>query len=115
MYDRNHAQQDWLESLIAKLGGVAGTVHVSGGESLEPIAIPLAADEGPRRDTSLEALARLRPAFHATGTVTAGNSSQMSDGAAAVLVMEGSRAKELGLTPMAQVSIASCTIRSKTA
>src|SRR5216117_3598388 len=45
------------------------------------------ADEGPRRDTSLEALAKLRPAFHTTGTVTAGNSSQTSDGAAAVVVM----------------------------
>ena len=45
-----------------------------------------AQDEGPRRDTSLEALAKLRPAFHATGTVTAGNSSQTSDGAAAVIV-----------------------------
>ena len=44
-------------------------------------------DEGPRRDTSPEALAKLRPAFHARGTVTAGNSSQTSDGAAAVVVM----------------------------
>jgi acetyl-CoA acyltransferase len=57
-------------------------------------------DEGPRRDTSIEALAKLRPAFHASGTVTAGNSSQMSDGAAAVIVMESARARELGLTPM---------------
>jgi acetyl-CoA acyltransferase len=57
-------------------------------------------DEGPRRDTSLEALARLRPAFHAKGTVTAGNSSQMSDGASAVVVMSADRARELGLTPL---------------
>lgn len=57
-------------------------------------------DEGPRKDTSLEALAKLRPAFHVSGTVTAGNSSQMSDGAAAVLIMEEERAKELGLTPL---------------
>ena len=57
-------------------------------------------DEGPRRDTSLEALAKLRPAFHATGTVTAGNSSQTSDGAAAVIVMAGERAGQLGLTPL---------------
>src|SRR5918996_3256382 len=56
-------------------------------------------DEGPRRDTSLEALAKLKPAFHVSGTVTAGNSSQTSDGAAAVLVMERSRARELGLPP----------------
>ena len=59
-------------------------------------------DEGPRRDTSLEALARLRPAFHAQGTVTAGNSSQMSDGAAAVVVMARERAEALGLKPLAR-------------
>jgi len=57
-------------------------------------------DEGPRRETSLEALGKLRPAFHVTGTVTAGNSSQTSDGASAVILMEAGRAKELGLTPM---------------
>ena len=59
-------------------------------------------DEGPRRDTSLEALAKLRPAFHVSGTVTAGNSSQMSDGAAAVVVLAAERARELGLTPLAR-------------
>ncbi len=59
-------------------------------------------DEGPRPDTSLEALAKLRPVFHAQGTVTAGNSSQMSDGAAAALVMSARRARELGLEPMAR-------------
>jgi acetyl-CoA acyltransferase len=57
-------------------------------------------DEGPRRDTSMDALGRLRPAFHATGTVTAGNSSQTSDGAAAVVVMQAARARELGLEPL---------------
>jgi acetyl-CoA acyltransferase len=57
-------------------------------------------DEGPRRDTSMEALARLRPAFHATGTVTAGNSSQTSDGAAAVVIMSADRARDLGLQPL---------------
>jgi acetyl-CoA acyltransferase len=57
-------------------------------------------DEGPRRDTSLEALAKLKPAFHAKGTVTAGNSSQTSDGAAAVVVMSGERMRDLGLTPL---------------
>ncbi len=57
-------------------------------------------DEGPRRDTSAEALAKLRPAFHANGTVTAGNSSQISDGAAAVIVTSAARARERGLTPM---------------
>jgi acetyl-CoA acyltransferase len=59
-------------------------------------------DEGPRRDTSAEALARLQPAFHAHGTVTAGNSSQTSDGAAAVVVMAADRARELGITPLAR-------------
>ncbi len=59
-------------------------------------------DEGPRRDTSLEVLAKLRPAFHAAGTVTAGNSSQTSDGAAAVVVMSAARARALGLTPLAR-------------
>jgi acetyl-CoA acyltransferase len=57
-------------------------------------------DEGPRRDTSMDALSKLRPAFHAEGTVTAGNSSQMSDGAAAVVVMDEDRARELGLAPL---------------
>lgn len=59
-------------------------------------------DEGPRRDTSLEALAKLRPAFHVSGTVTAGNSSQTSDGAAAVIVTSAALAKERGLTPLAR-------------
>jgi acetyl-CoA acyltransferase len=59
-------------------------------------------DDGPRSDTSLEALAKLKPAFHAQGSVTAGNSSQTSDGAAAVVVMSAERAKELGLTPLAR-------------
>jgi acetyl-CoA acyltransferase len=59
-------------------------------------------DEGPRRDTSSEALAKLRPAFHATGTVTAGNSSQTSDGAAAVVLMSAAAAKARGLQPLAR-------------
>jgi len=69
----------------------------------EIVPLPeLKIDEGPRRDTSLEALSKLRPAFHIKGTVTAGNSSQTSDGAAAVLIMSGSRARELGLQPLAR-------------
>jgi acetyl-CoA acyltransferase len=60
-------------------------------------------DEGPRRDTSAEALAKLKPAFHVKGTITAGNSSQMSDGAAAAIVMSGDRAKELGAKPLARL------------
>ena len=59
-------------------------------------------DEGPRRDTSLEALAKLRPAFHTKGSVTAGNSSQMSDGASALLVTSGEFANDRGLQPLAR-------------
>jgi acetyl-CoA acyltransferase len=64
--------------------------------------ITFAQDEGPRRDTSPEALAKLRPAFHTAGTVTAGNSSQTSDGAAAVVLMSAAAAKERGLQPLAR-------------
>ncbi len=59
-------------------------------------------DEGPRADTNAAALAKLKPVFHAKGTVTAGNSSQTSDGAAAVIVMSRKRAEELGLKPLAR-------------
>jgi acetyl-CoA acyltransferase len=59
-------------------------------------------DEGPRGDTSVEALAKLRPVFHSAGSVTAGNSSQTSDGAAAAIVMSEKRARELGLKPKAR-------------
>ena len=65
-----------------------------------PQSMAFDTDEGPRRDTSLDALARLKPAFHVTGTVTAGNSSQTSDGAAAVVVMSADRARALGITPL---------------
>jgi acetyl-CoA acyltransferase len=60
------------------------------------------ADEGPRADTSAAALAQLKPVFHAQGTVTAGNSSQTSDGGAAAVLMEVSRARELGIQPLAR-------------
>ncbi len=60
-------------------------------------------DEGPRRDTSLEALAKLKPVFHVEGTITAGNSSQMSDGAAAVVVMSRERAEALGVRPLGKL------------
>ncbi len=59
-------------------------------------------DEGPRKDTSIEALAKLRPVFKEGGTVTAGNSSQTSDGAGAVVIMSAEKAKELGLKPLAR-------------
>lgn len=60
-------------------------------------------DERPRRDTSLESLARLRPAFRKDGTVTAGNSSGLNDGAAALLILSDSRARQLGLKPLARI------------
>ena len=59
-------------------------------------------DEGPRQDTSLSALAALKPAFHVDGTVTAGNSSQTSDGAAAVVITSKDVARDLGVTPLAR-------------
>jgi len=69
----------------------------------ETVAVgSFSADEGPRRDTSLDALAKLRPAFHVSGTVTAGNSSQTSDGAAAVVVASGEFARAHNLTPLAR-------------
>jgi acetyl-CoA acyltransferase len=64
--------------------------------------VSFAQDEGPRRDTSAEALGKLRPAFHTSGTVTAGNSSQTSDGAAALVLMSAAAAKERGLQPLAR-------------
>lgn len=80
-------------------------------EEILPVPIPqrkgdpilVDTDERPRRDTSLEALARLRAAFRAGGTVTAGNSSGLNDGAAALLVMEAGRAADLGLKPLVRV------------
>ena len=60
-------------------------------------------DEGPRRDSTAEALAKLKPAFQMNGTITAGNSSQMSDGAAAAIVMSEDKAKELGAQPIARL------------
>jgi acetyl-CoA acyltransferase len=72
------------------------------GKGLNRIESEFRADEGPRADTSLEALAKLKPAFHARGTVTAGNSSQTSDGAAAAVVMSEERARSLGIRPLAR-------------
>jgi acetyl-CoA acyltransferase len=72
------------------------------GSKPKRVEIGFNTDEGPRADTSLEALAQLRPVFHVNGTVTAGNSSQMSDGAAAAVVMSGEKAKQLGIQPLAR-------------
>jgi len=75
-------------------------VHESGRREVETVIFDT--DEGPRRDTSLEALAKLKPSFAVNGTVTAGNASQMSDGAAAAVVMSRQRAESFGLKPMAR-------------
>lgn len=79
-------------------------------EEIVPVPVPqkkgdpilVTTDERPRRDTSMESLARLKPAFRPGGTVTAGNSSGLNDGAAAVLLMSKEKAEELGLRPMAR-------------
>jgi len=80
----------------------ATLIDVNGGAAPKTRKVVFAVDEGPRRDTSAEALGKLRPAFHPAGSVTAGNSSQTSDGAAAVIVTSAERAREAGLTPMAR-------------
>jgi len=80
-------------------------------EEIVPVAVPqrkgepkiVDTDERPRRDTSLESLAKLKPSFREGGTVTAGNSSGLNDGAAALLLMNAEKAKELGLKPMARI------------
>jgi acetyl-CoA acyltransferase len=77
-------------------------VELDGHEKLVRNHFAVRRDEGPRSDTNLDALARLKPAFKEGGTVTAGNSSQMSDGAAGVMVMSAERAAQLGLTPLAR-------------
>jgi acetyl-CoA acyltransferase len=75
----------------------------SGFSRIDVKEITFDTDEGPRRDTSLEALAKLKPAFHVSGSVTAGNSSQTSDGAAAAIITSAALAKERGLTPLARL------------
>ena len=77
-------------------------VSLNGKDKPQTRKIVFETDEGPRRDTSLEALAKLKPVFHARGTVTAGNASQRSDGAAAAVVMSMERARALGAKPLAR-------------
>jgi acetyl-CoA C-acetyltransferase len=80
-------------------------------EEIAPIEVPAGkgktrivdTDENPRRDTTMEALARLRPAFAKDGTVTAGNAPGITDGAAALVIMSGARAEQLGLQPIARI------------
>ena len=81
---------------------VAEPANGNGGGRPAVRTVAFTADEGPRRDTSLEVLGGLRPAFHVEGSVTAGNSSQMSDGAAAVVLTSRERAERAGLEPLAR-------------
>ena len=78
------------------------TTTPNGKGRAKPVETTFKQDEGPRADTSLEALSKLKAVFHAKGTVTAGNSSQTSDGAAAAVVMSRSRADALGIKPLAR-------------
>ncbi|MCC6742820.1 MAG: acetyl-CoA C-acyltransferase, partial [Acidobacteria bacterium] len=87
-----------FEAEIVPLEVTVDSLNAKGKKQTSTVTFSV--DEGPRADSSAEALAKLRPAFHVSGTVTAGNASQMSDGAAATLVMSGDRAKALGLAPL---------------
>jgi len=89
-----------FESQITSVNVIQQKVTTSGEISEETVAITV--DEGPRADTSLEVLNKLRPVFKVRGSVTAGNSSQMNDAAAAVMVVSGEVVKELGLKPIAR-------------
>lgn len=92
---------------------VTVTTATPGAKAGKPVTAEamFSVDEGPRADTTPEALSGLKPVFHAKGSVTAGNSSQTSDGAAAVVLVEADRAKELGIEPMARLvayAVAGC-------
>jgi acetyl-CoA acyltransferase len=92
---------------------VSITMSTPGVKAGKPVIIEtlFAADEGPRADTTSEALSKLKPVFHAQGAVTAGNSSQTSDGAAAAVLMDPARAKALGLEPLGRLvsyAVAGC-------
>jgi len=102
-----HSHQKAMAAIQAgrfedELVSVPVTFTTPNGSKPKKQEIVFKVDEGPRSDTSLEALHALKPAFHMKGTVTAGNSSQMSDGAAAALVMSAERAKALGIKPLAR-------------
>ncbi|MGC2002090.1 MAG: acetyl-CoA C-acyltransferase, partial [Candidatus Acidiferrales bacterium] len=90
-----------LEAAASAGAPGAASGSASGGKP-KTVKVTFDTDEGPRADTSVEVLGKLKPAFHTHGVVTAGNSSQMSDGAAAAVVMSAERARALGLKPMAR-------------
>jgi acetyl-CoA acetyltransferase family protein len=110
MPDITREQQDAF-ALASHQRAIAAIDSGKFAEEIVPVSIPqrkddpiiVSIDERPRRDTSMEALARLRPAFRKDGTVTAGNSSGLNDGAAAVLVMSNEKAAELKLKPLARI------------
>jgi acetyl-CoA acyltransferase len=99
-YDISREEQDDF-ALRSHTNALRAQANGAFDEEIVPVN-GLSVDEGPRADTSKDALAKLKPVFHAQGTVTAGNSSQMSDGAAAAVLMSASKAKELGLKPVAR-------------
>jgi 3-oxoadipyl-CoA thiolase len=110
LYEVSRADQDAF-ALRSHQRAVAAQKSGRLAEEIVPVAVPqrkgealsLAEDEGPRPDSSLEALAKLRPAFAENGSVTAGNSSPLNDGATALVLMSAAKAKERGLKPLARL------------
>jgi acetyl-CoA acetyltransferase family protein len=105
-YSISRTEQDAF-ALRSHQQAIAATENGVFMREIVPVPLPngklMEIDEGPRRDTSLERLASLEPAFIGGGTVTAGNSSPLNDGAAAVVLMSAEKARDLGITPLAKV------------
>jgi acetyl-CoA acetyltransferase family protein len=105
-YSISRADQDAF-ALRSHQRAIAATDNGVFAKEIVPVTLPdgevVSVDDGPRRDTSLEKLASLEPAFIAGGTVTAGNSSPLNDGASAAVLMSAEKARELGITPRARV------------
>jgi acetyl-CoA acetyltransferase family protein len=105
-YSISRADQDTF-ALRSHQRAIAATDNGVFAREIVPVTLPdgevVSVDDGPRRDTSLEKLASLEPAFIAGGTVTAGNSSPLNDGASAAVLMSAEKARELGITPRARV------------
>ncbi len=105
-YNISRVEQDAF-ALRSHRRAIAATESGIFAREIVPVPLPngslMEIDEGPRRDTSMEKLAALEPAFTKGGTVTAGNSSPLNDGAAAVVLMSAEKARDLGITPLAKV------------
>jgi len=105
-YNISRVEQDAF-ALRSHRRAIAATESGVFAREIVPVPLPngslMEIDEGPRRDTSMEKLAALEPAFTKGGTVTAGNSSPLNDGAAAVVLMSAEKARDLGITPLAKV------------